>query len=222
MAVTKIVKELDSKLMEDGTISKEFEADYQKVHKMLNTFVKQTGGQVTAENFKKGEDTLRDWLMILYKQGATQERLTSYLRCGFAHLSYDFISTQEENAGLASGELITRALQSFKKRKFNTKYFKLVKSKVETKISLKDSGTKAIQKPKEAPKPKTKTSTKAKPASASKAKPASEVKSKASAKTASETKAKPAAKTAAKSKAASQTAPKVKSSAKPASKTKKK
>ena len=151
MAVTKIVKELDSKLMEDGTISKEFEADYQKVHKMLNTFVKQTGGQVTAENFKKGEDTLRDWLMILYKQGATQERLTSYLRCGFAHLSYDFISTQEENAGLASGELITRALQSFKKRKFNTKYFKLVKSKVETKISLKDSGTKAIQKPKEAP-----------------------------------------------------------------------
>lgn len=212
MAVTKIVKELDSKLMEDGTISKEFEADYQKVHKMLNTFVKQTGGQVTAENFKKGEDTLRDWLMILYKQGATQERLTSYLRCGFAHLSYDFISTQEENAGLASGELITRALQSFKKRKFNTKYFKLVKSKVETKISLKDSGTKAIQKPKETPKPK----------AASKAKPASEVKSKATAKTASETKAKPAAKTTAKSKAASQTAPKVKSSAKQASKTKKK
>lgn len=212
MAVTKIVKELDSKLMEDGTISKEFEADYQKVHKMLNTFVKQTGGQVTAENFKKGEDTLRDWLMILYKQGATQERLTSYLRCGFAHLSYDFISTQEENAGLASGELITRALQSFKKRKFNTKYFKLVKSKVETKISLKDSGTKAIQKPKETPKPK----------AASKVKPASEVKSKATAKAASETKAKPAAKTAAKSKAASQAAPKVKSSAKQASKTKKK
>lgn len=212
MAVTKIVKELDSKLMEDGTISKEFEADYQKVHKMLNTFVKQTGGQVTAENFKKGEDTLRDWLMILYKQGATQERLTSYLRCGFAHLSYDFISTQEENAGLASGELITRALQSFKKRKFNTKYFKLVKSKVETKISLKDSGTKAIQKPKETPKPK----------AASKAKPASEVKSKASAKTASETKAKPAAKTTAKSKAASQTAQNAKSSAKQASKTKKK
>lgn len=212
MAVTKIVKELDSKLMEDGTISKEFEADYQKVHKMLNTFVKQTGGQVTAENFKKGEDTLRDWLMILYKQGATQERLTSYLRCGFAHLSYDFISTQEENAGLASGELITRALQSFKKRKFNTKYFKLVKSKVETKISLKDSGTKAIQKPKETPKPK----------AASKAKPASEVKSKASAKTASETKAKPAAKTTAKSKASSQTAQNAKSSAKQASKTKKK
>ncbi len=214
MAVTKIVKELDSKLMEDGTISKEFEADYQKVHKMLNTFVKQTGGQVTAENFKKGEDTLRDWLMILYKQGATQERLTSYLRCGFAHLSYDFISTQEENAGLASGELITRALQSFKKRKFNTKYFKLVKSKVETKISLKDSGTKAIQKPKEAPKPKA--ASKAKPASASKAKTPAKTKA------ASETKAKPAAKTAAKSKAASQTAPKVKSSAKPASKTKKK
>ena len=212
MAVTKIVKELDSKLMEDGTISKEFEADYQKVHKMLNTFVKQTGGQVTAENFKKGEDTLRDWLMILYKQGATQERLTSYLRCGFAHLSYDFISTQEENAGLASGELITRALQSFKKRKFNTKYFKLVKSKVETKISLKDSGTKAIQKPKETPKPK----------AASKAKPASEVKSKATAKTASETKAKPAAKTTAKSKASSQTAQNAKSSAKQASKKKKK
>lgn len=171
MAVTKIVKELDLKLMEDGTISKEFEEDYQKVHKMLNTFVKQTGGQVTAENFEKGEEKLRDWLMILYKKGATQERLTDYLRCGFAHLSYDFISTQEENEGLPSSELITRALKSFKKRKFNTKYFKVVKAKVDTTISLKDGGTKAIQqaKKKTAPEkePAKKTAAKKEPAKTS-------------------------------------------------------
>ena len=137
MAVTKIVKDLDAKLMNDGTISKDFEADYEKVHKMLNTFVRQTGAELTEENFDEGDAKLRDWLMILYKQGASQEKLTSYLRCGLAHLCYDFIQTQKENEGLATDELITRALQSFKARKFQNKYFKAAQSKMEETISLK-------------------------------------------------------------------------------------
>ena len=137
MAVTKIVKALDEKLMNDGTISKEFEADYEKVHKILNTFMRQTGAELTAENFDEGDAKLRDWLMILYKEGAGQEKLTSYLRCGLAHLCYDFIQTQKENAELATDELITRALQSFKARKFNNKRFKAAQSRMDETISLK-------------------------------------------------------------------------------------
>lgn len=137
MAVTKIVKDLDEKLMNDGTISNDFESDYEKVHKMLNTFMRQTGEVLTAENFDAGDAKLRDWLMILYKEGASQEKLTSYLRCGLAHLCYDFIQTQEENRELSTDELVTRALQSFKARKFNTKYFKAAQSRMDETISLK-------------------------------------------------------------------------------------
>ena len=137
MAVTKIVKDLDEKLMNDETISKSYAQDYEKVHKMLNTFVRQTGEELTPENFDEGDAKLRDWLMILYKEGAAQEKLTSYLRCGLAHLCYDFVQTQKENAGLSTDELITRALQSFKARKFQNKYFKASQSKMDGTISLK-------------------------------------------------------------------------------------
>ena len=137
MAVTKIVKDLDAKLMADGTISKDFEADYEKVHKMLNTFMRQTGEELTAENFDAGDAKLRDWLMILYKEGASQEKLTSYLRCGLAHLCYDFIQTQKENAALPTDELVTRALLSFKARKFAGKRFKAAQSRLDETISLK-------------------------------------------------------------------------------------
>ncbi len=137
MAVTKVVRDLDAKLMSDGTINPDFESDYDKVHKMLNTFVRQTGAVLTAENFDEGDAKLRDWLMILHKQGASQEKLTSYLRCGLAHLCYDFVQTQEENRALPTDELVTRALQSFKARKFQNKYFKVAPTKLEETISLK-------------------------------------------------------------------------------------
>ena len=137
MAVTKIVQDLDEKLMNDGTISKDFADDYEKVHKMLNTFMRQTGRELTQENFDEGDAKLRDWLMVLYKQGASQEKLTSYLRCGLAHLCYDFIQTQKENADLATDALITRALQSFKARNFDAKFFKVSQSKLDETISLK-------------------------------------------------------------------------------------
>lgn len=136
MAVTEIVKKLDEKLMNDGTISKDFASDYELVHKMLNKFVRQTGEVLTPERFDEGDSTLRDWLMILYKKNASQEKLTSYLRCGLAHLCYDFIQTQEENKDLKTDELITRALQSFKARKFNTKFFKVAPTRIDETISM--------------------------------------------------------------------------------------
>jgi hypothetical protein len=135
MADSKIVKELDSKLMEQGVLSKDYSRDYKLVHKMLNSYMKRSGKILTQENFNKGNQTLRDWLMILHKEGASQEKLTSYLRCGLAHLSFDFIASQ--NKDLSNGELVTRALQSFKARNYHKSFFRKAPTKVTERISLK-------------------------------------------------------------------------------------
>ena len=135
MADSKIIQRLDTRLMKDGYLSMDFKNDYQTVHDMLNTYMRRYGGKVPEENFKKGEEKLRDWLMILYKKGASQEKLTSYLRCGLAHLSYDYIASQ--NKKLPGSELITRSLQSFKLRKFHRSFFKVAHSKEKTRITIK-------------------------------------------------------------------------------------
>jgi hypothetical protein len=129
------VKALDSKLIEQGVISKSYSKDYQLVHKMLNSYMKRSGKVLTQKNFDKGNEKLRDWLMILHKEGASQEKLTSYLRCGLAHLSYDFIASQ--NRDLSNKELATRALRSFKLRGFHKSFFKKAPTKEEKRISLK-------------------------------------------------------------------------------------
>ncbi len=135
MADSKIVRMLDSKLMEQGVIPKRYAKDYSLVHKMLNSYMRRSGKVLTQKNFDDGNDKLRDWLMILHKEGASQEKLTSYLRSGLAHLSFDFIASQHRD--LSSGELVTRALQSFKHRNYQKKFFKTSPTKEEKRISLK-------------------------------------------------------------------------------------
>jgi hypothetical protein len=135
MADSKIVMRLDERLMKEEILSIDFKKDYQTVHDMLNTNMRRYGGKLPDENFNIGEEKLRDWLMILYKKGASQEKLTSYLRCGLAHLSFDHIASQ--NRTLPGSELITRSLQSFKLRKFNKTFFKVSHSKEKTRISIK-------------------------------------------------------------------------------------
>ena len=54
------------------------------------------------------------WLLTLHKQGASQEKLTGYLRCGLAHLNYDYIESQYRQIGIE--DLVTRTLLSLKKR----------------------------------------------------------------------------------------------------------
>ena len=135
MADSRVVKELDGKLMEQGVISKEYSKDYTIVHKMLNSYMKRSGKILTQKNFDMGNEKLRDWLMILHKEGASQEKLTSYLRCGLAHLSFDFIASQ--NKDLSKGDLVTRALQSFKGRNYHKSFFRKAPTKVTERISLK-------------------------------------------------------------------------------------
>ncbi len=135
MADSKVVKVLDSKLIEQGVISKEYSKDYKIVHIMLNSYMRRSGKILTQKNFDKGNATLRDWLMILHKEGATQDKLTNYLRCGLAHLSFDFIASQ--NKGLSNGDLVTRALQSFKHRNYHKSFFRKAPKKATERISLK-------------------------------------------------------------------------------------
>jgi hypothetical protein len=123
MAETKLVADLDKKLMEEGIIDPSFMEDYKKVHGMLNTHVRKTGRILSEETFEKGDQKLRKWLIVLYKQGAPQEKLSSYLRCGLAHLCFDFIESSYK--AISNDDLIARAIQSFKMRNFHKTYFKV-------------------------------------------------------------------------------------------------
>ncbi len=87
MADYKIVQKLDEKLISEGVLDSAYKDDYRKVHSKLNSDYKKSGAVLPAKIFAKNEARLRKWLGELYKKGASQERLTSYLRCGLAHLS---------------------------------------------------------------------------------------------------------------------------------------
>lgn len=122
MANKRIASKLDKKLIEDGVIEKGFDKDYEKVHTFLNKNVKKYDKALNSDDFSTGEKDLRKWLITLNKQGASQEKLTSYLRCGLAHLCFDYIELKKEK--ITDDELVTRALQSFKKRKYDKTFFK--------------------------------------------------------------------------------------------------
>jgi hypothetical protein len=122
MAEIKQVQVLDQKLMQDGSIDEKYGKDYLKVHKELNAIARRSGGILDETHLEKGEKALREWLHTLYKQGASQEKLTSYLRCGLAHLCYDL--TASNYSRIEPGVLLTRSLMSFKKRGYQKSYYK--------------------------------------------------------------------------------------------------
>jgi hypothetical protein len=132
MADTKNIDKLDSKLIESGLIDPNLHSDYKKVHTFLNSHVRKNGKILTEVTFSKGDVELRKWLMILYKKGATQEKLTSYLRVGLAHLCYNFVESTYKQ--ISVDDLVTRALQSFKNRKFHKTFFKLSVAEAKTSV----------------------------------------------------------------------------------------
>lgn len=155
MAEFRVVTNLDGKLIDEGILDSAYRDDYQIVHSMLNDRMRQTGKILTEENFQKGEDALRDWLVTLFKQGASQEKLTSYLRCGLAHLCFDFIESTYDR--IPSEDLITRSMQSFKLRDFHKTFFKAPVSlrKTATKKAAKKSAAKPVKKAAKKPVKKT-------------------------------------------------------------------
>ncbi len=122
MAEIKKIEKLDAKLMESGIIKEEFKKDYTKIHSLLNDKLRRSGKSLTVDVFEQGNGILREWLATQAKRGASQEKLTSYIRCGLAHLCFDFVQSQDRNADI--GSIVTRALQSFKKRKYDKSYYK--------------------------------------------------------------------------------------------------
>ncbi len=154
MAENRIVVRLDQRLMQEGVIDALIEKDYKKVHDMLNTHVRKSGKILTEETFARGDQALRSWLMLLYKKGATQEKLTSYLRCGLAHLCFDFI--ESTYASIDADELVTRALVSFKNRGYQKSFFRVSAAEMASlearkKAAKKKAGSKALASKKSAP-----------------------------------------------------------------------
>ncbi|MFH0975299.1 MAG: hypothetical protein V1874_05890 [Spirochaetota bacterium] len=175
MADYKIVQKLDEKLIADGIIDAAYKDDYRKVHSRLNAHYKKSGAVLPAEMFDKNETRLRKWLGELYKKGASQERLTCYLRCGLAHLSFDFIESSYKSIG--NDDLVTRALLSFKSREFHKTYYKATDTAilVKKKRTIKIKSARKIKSKKTKDKPKKKITAVKKVLSA-KAKPKKKVK----------------------------------------------
>lgn len=140
MAEVKLVVDLDKKLMEEGIIDPAYMEDYRKVHAMLNIHVRKTGKILSDETFDRGDQQLRKWLMVLYRQGAPQEKLSSYLRCGLAHLCFDFIESSYH--AISTDDLVTRAIQSFKKRNFHKTYFRIAPSEIKASSGKKKKAVK--------------------------------------------------------------------------------
>ena len=137
MAELKKVMKLDQKLIEMGILDPTIDKDYKKVHSMLNTHVRKNGKILTDETFKKGDEALRKWLMLLYKKCASQEKLTSFLSCGLSHLSFVFIESGFSKIEL--DDLIARALKSFKNRKYNKSFFKVSSAEMKALASRKNN-----------------------------------------------------------------------------------
>jgi hypothetical protein len=122
MADKKITAVLDQRLIDDKIADPDYAKEYSKVHSFLNSHARRNGLILTEATFTDGDSALRDWLITLHRQGASQEKLTSYLRVGLAHLSLDFI--QSQFSAIKADDLISRTLVSLKKRKFNKSFFR--------------------------------------------------------------------------------------------------
>jgi len=108
--------------MAAGIVKKAYRADLPLVHRKMNSIIRKTGTVLSDAVFDEGNEALRDWLDLLSRQGASQDKHTSYLRCGRAHLTYDYISSQYKKIG--TEDLISRTITSLKVRRLNTSFFK--------------------------------------------------------------------------------------------------
>jgi hypothetical protein len=122
MADKKITAVLDQRLTEEKIADPDYSKEYSKVHSFLNSHARRNGLILTEASFTDGDSALRDWLITLHRQGASQEKLTAYLRVGLAHLSLDFI--QSQFSAIKADDLISRTLVSLKKRKFHKSFFR--------------------------------------------------------------------------------------------------
>lgn len=137
MADKKGIEKLDEKLIGAKIVSRQYKADLPLVHRKMNSIIKKTGRVLSDAVFETGNAALRKWLALLSKQGASQAKLTAYLRCGLAHLTYDYVESQYKKIG--PDDLIARTLVSMKNRKFHNCFFKPGQEPTATPASKKGS-----------------------------------------------------------------------------------
>lgn len=123
VAQKKMAELLDEKLIQGKIIDGKFSGDYPLVHRKMNSVIKKTGRILSDSVFERGDAAVREWLLTLYKQGASQEKLTGYLRCALAHLCLDYIDSTYKK--IDDEDLVTRALLSFKSRKLHKTFYKV-------------------------------------------------------------------------------------------------
>ncbi len=122
MADKKGIAKLDEKLVSMRLIPRQMLAELPLVHRKMNSIIKKTGAILSDDVFETGNLALRKWLQLLSKQGASQAKLTAYLRCGLAHLTYDYTESQYKQ--IDGDDLVSRSILSLKMRKLHTSFFK--------------------------------------------------------------------------------------------------
>jgi len=122
MADKKGIAKLDEKLVSMRLIPRQLLGELPLVHRKMNSIIKKTGAILSDEVFETGNLALRKWLQLLSKQGASQAKLTAYLRCGLAHLTYDY--TESQYRQIDGDDLVSRSIISLKMRKLHTSFFK--------------------------------------------------------------------------------------------------
>lgn len=108
---------LDRVLIDNGIIEETYTGEYYTVHEAMKRFRAGTGVYFSTRNLAEGEAYLRKWLARLGTKGAAKKKLTSFLRCGLAHLCYDFIEFTFEC--IPPEEITQRALLSFTGRNYH-------------------------------------------------------------------------------------------------------
>ncbi|HNY21006.1 MAG TPA: hypothetical protein PKO22_02540, partial [Treponemataceae bacterium] len=116
------IAKLDEKLVSMRLIPRQLLGELPLVHRKMNSIIKKTGAILSDEVFETGNQALRKWLQLLGKQGASQAKLTAYLRCGLAHLTYDY--TESQYRQIDGDDLVSRSIISLKMRKLHTSFFK--------------------------------------------------------------------------------------------------
>ena len=122
MADKKGIAKLDEKLVSMRLIPRQLLGELPLVHRKMNSIIKKTGAILSDEVFETGNQALRKWLQLLGKQGASQAKLTAYLRCGLAHLTYDY--TESQYRQIDGDDLVSRSIISLKMRNLHTSFFK--------------------------------------------------------------------------------------------------
>ncbi|WP_061261771.1 hypothetical protein [Leptospira interrogans] len=123
MTDSALIQKLNARLIDEGILDRTFEENYSIVYQKLNEEIFKIENPSLPEiNFELGEKFLKNWLTGLSHQGISQDKLTNYLRCGLAHLSYEYIKSNDQEIEI--DDKIESTIVFFKNRNFEKSFFR--------------------------------------------------------------------------------------------------